>query len=259
MAITINSGNSAASNGAVGLISTASFNSVAGGCIVVAVVLLDTTLFVASVTDTSGSATYSFVAARTGTGVRIEYWRSDNPAAKTGNVITATLASGTTPMAIAAQQYSGAVGLLTRDADANGTSYFPQARQGMAYSGDYAVYLFGMLCSAGDTITASSGTLRLSAVGAAGAAGVALVDSTQTSVQNLLGQVKLSASREWVAMPVGLQATTIPYPTVIYDGKKPPGAETSAIERVFATKGGGGGILPPAGDGQIFPPPILWR
>ena len=121
-------------------------------------------------------------------------------------------------MAVAAQQYTGDVAVLTPDAATNDTRYFPSCRQAMAKSTDYAVAGIGISASASDTITAQTGTLRRSSVGASGGAAVALVDQTESGVANLLLEVKLNNSREFVAMPGGLQATSTDFPFLDYSG-----------------------------------------
>lgn len=259
MAVTVNNGGAANSNNAaVALLACGSFNEVNTGRVVVAVVLGDITKSVGSITHNGTTETFSFVAAVNGTNVRVEYWRCDNPATKTGFIITANLASGTCAMAIAAQQYTGDTALLTRDTDVKATRYFPSAYQTMAKSTDYTLALVGFAGGAGDTITASVGTLRRSSIGASGGVGVAIVDSTQAAVVKLLNEVKLNNRREFVAMPLGLQATSTNYPVEGYDGPKPGdlGLNVILMSGKFPI-GGGGGILPPSGGGQIFPPPSL--
>lgn len=254
MAITVRTGGSAASNGAVGSIASPAFNAVAGGRIAVLITLLDNTLSVATVVDTGAGTTYSLVQAyNVSATLRLEYWRCDNPALKNGDVVTATLAAGTTPLAIAAWQWTGDVGLIIGTATATDTGYFPHISKAIDFSTDYIVAVIGWKGASTDTRTADVGTLRTSAVGAAGAAGVAIMDTTQIPVATLLNSLKLNASREWGAIALGLQATATGYP---YQGGPSKGLlETRpTYELCSSPKGGGGGILPPSGDGQIFPP-----
>jgi len=256
MAITAAAGNKAASNGAVGSIACGSFNTTNSGRIVVVVVLLDNTLSVSTVLDTSGTATYSLIAALdVSSTLRIEYWRSDNPATKTGDVITATLASGTTPMAIAAEQYTGDVGLLTGTSTFNGSDIYPYGTKPMAFQADWIITLIGWNGASTDTLTAEIGTIRQSGVGAAGAAGVAIIDQTETVAAALDNQAKLNNSRTWGSIVMGLQGSSTTWTIVGYTGVLPL-YEPPTVAPGTMPSGGGGGILPPAGDGQIFPPTV---
>lgn len=215
MAITVGNGNAVASNGAVSSIATSGFNTIAGGRIVVIVVLLDNTISVSTLVDDSGSATYSLIAAyNISATLRLEYWRSDNPALKSGCIITAT-PSADVACAIAANQYTGEVGIITGTVTQAGNNKRPFGSKAMAYSTDYILALVGFNGASGDTISSSVGTRRQYAVGAAGAAGVALVDITQDGVVDLYAAVALNNDREWGTIMMGLQATTTPYPYYI--------------------------------------------
>lgn len=220
MAITAAAGGAAGSAGAVGSLACSSFNTTNTGRIVVVVVLLDDTKSVSTVTDTAG-ASYSLISAyNVNATLRLEYWRCDTPLTKTGDVITATLASGTTSIAIAAEQYTGDVGVETGAPTTTGTSFYPTGSFTTTDENDFAVVLIGFNGASTDTITQTLGTKRQSAVGSSGAAGVALVDNTESIEGTLPGSVLLSVSRTWGTVSLGLQATTTVGAYNMWDGKK---------------------------------------
>lgn len=221
MAVTVGNGGAAGSNGSAGSIDSSSFTCVSGGYVIVIVVVLDNTISVSTLGDNSGSATYTLIASyNVSATLRLEYWRSDNPASKSGCIVTATL-SASAICAIACNQYTGATGLLSGNETNTRTDCFPSHRKAMSYSADYIIGLMGFNGSAGDTITAHGLPVRRQAVGASGAAGVALVDVTQSPVASLLTEVLLNNSREWGVVMVGLQASSTPYPYASYEGRLP--------------------------------------
>jgi hypothetical protein len=257
MAIAAQSGGVANSNNvAVITLATAAFNSVNTGRIWVVVVLLDNTVSVSTVTDTGGGTTYSLVVAlNVSATLRIELWRCDNPATKTGDVVTANF--GSAKAAIAAEQWNGDIGVEATNPTLNATNFFPEADFPVGFLNDWALAFIGFNGGAGDTITASVGTLRRSSIGAAGGAGVAIVDSGAASGgATLRGIVKLNASRQWGGIGAGIQGTSTAVLYKDYEGRLPLFVGPTRLVSAKMPAGGGGGILPPAGDGQIFPPTV---
>jgi len=263
MAITANNGGAANSNNAaVSSLAASSFTATASAKTRVVVVLLDNTKSVSSI-STNGTGTYSLIAAyNVSATLRIELWESTNESSGTGRTITANF-SAAVVAAIAVQQWSGEIGVESGNPTETATNYMPQGRFTVLYSGDFAVAYIGFNGGSGDTITASTGNLRRSSIGANGGAGVAIVDSgAAPGGASLLGQVRLNNSRGWGTITQGLQATSTAVNYKDYEGRLPITSPYNAPKEAVLVSakmplGGGGGILPPAGDGQIFPPSIL--
>jgi hypothetical protein len=257
MAITANNGGAANSNNAaVGSLAASSFTATASAKTRVVVVLLDNTISVSSI-STNGRGTYSLVAAyNISATLRIELWESTNESSGAGRIVTANF-SASVVAAIAVQQWSGEIGVESGNPTDTLTNRSVQGRFTTLYDGDFAVSYMGFNGQAGDTITAVQGNLRRSSIGASGGAGVAIVDSGVTPAgANYLQEIRLNNAREWGSISQGLQASSAADTFEDYQGVLPLGPEDAVVLNAEMPLGGGGGILPPSGDGQIFPPMI---
>lgn len=267
MAITVDSGGVANSdNAAVTSLAAGGFTAVASAKTVVAIGWLDSAISISSVT-TNGTGTYGgdtiyFPAY----GLNLAYYRSiTNESSGAGRIITANF-SGATACAIAVQQYSGVgVGVTypTVNMQQNVTA-FMQGRQDGEDAGDFILSFMAFAASASDTIAASVGNLRRSTVGAAGGAGVALVDTGAiVGGGSFLNEAKLTGNRQWGVITRGLVSGDSGIASYEdYQGVTPimgsPTTKDVIVVSAFMPEGNSGGILPPGGaHGQIFPPAII--
>lgn len=137
---------------------------------------------------------------------------------------------------------------------ATGSNRYPYQGVAIQDGGGFAMVGIGFACQSGDTLTAQLGTSRQSSIPSATAVGAALYDNTMTGCGTPNIESLLSAAREWATVGMELRvAGGVAVSFKNYQGKMPPANETNVPTPVRMPSGGGGGILPPAGDGQIFP------
>jgi hypothetical protein len=220
----------------------------------VAVALDSTASSVTSITDTKGNS-YTLDKAQNGTGVRTEIWKSHSVGVQLTNIITINV-SPNCNIAGAAEEYAG-VSASGNTGSTTGSTIYPDANVTTQEGGNFVAGAIGFACVSGDTLTAQLGTSERSSIPAATAVGVALYDNTMTVNGIVRVQTKISTARQWAVAIVELRGTGLVAVTAVdYATTAAAALAVSRDTRFLLTNmpsGGGGGILPPSGDGQFFP------
>lgn len=258
MAIAATAGGSGSTTVAAASKALSSFNITSGRDIYCAVALDSTASSVSSITNSLGSDTWSLVAAKNGTGIRVELWKCHVTGNQTSNVITINV-SPNCNIAGAAEEYSGvnSAGNTASDAVASDANI----RIGVATQdgNNFVVGALGFACVSGDTLTALLGTSRQSSIPAATAAAAALYDNTQLADGTVRDMTRISTARNWAAVGLELRSGGAAITVVDYAATSAPSLQVAQDFRYLQVRmpmGGGGGVLPPSGDGQIFPPAV---
>jgi hypothetical protein len=103
-----------------------------------------------------------------------------------------------------------------------GSDYIPRVPTAIQDNGGYAIGAFAFASTSGDTFSASSGsTIRRSVVPALTSVAVAIADVIATGVATIPDEVRLSASRTWVAASLELRSGVTGAAYIDYTGKLP--------------------------------------
>jgi hypothetical protein len=244
----------AANTATAGSLALAGLTVAAGDSMAVGVIMDNTSATVTSVTDTKGN-TYTQKTALNGTGLRMEIWTCLNSGLQAGDIITVNV-SPNCNFAIAGAKYSG-VSSYGNVGSNSGTGTTTWSTVALQDDTNFGVFFLGFAAQSGDTVSARTGTQRVTSIPAATRPGIVLSDVSSLAPSSSVPQSSLiSNSRNWVQAAIELRSG------VTGKALTAQPAANSAAEATFdatsPTTGYLGGKAPAPTqlpiEGQLFPP-----
>jgi len=151
------------------------------------------------------------------------------------------------------------------DGQAVASDRFPDSLFATQEGNNWGVAAIGFTCASGDTLTALVGTSRRSSIPAATAVGIALYDNSSVlALSGMQLDARISTARNWATAGSEMRAVGQVANEALSPDDLPlaPMLQNSFQLNILTPKGFddaaiGTNVLPPEGNGQIFPPAIF--